>query len=276
MTTNHQVETPEEQLLDCEVIEARELTDDLVLLRLRPPSPLAAGAGQFAMLRLAAGASTDPLLGRPMSILGAGVELQFLIRRLGRGTRILTAAKPGDLVTVLGPVGKNWGDPEPDRELIMVAGGVGLAPLLFAAEELAARGGPRPTFLYGARSASELVLLERLEQVSTLKTATDDGSTGHHGLVTELLEGLAAERSELAVWTCGPEPMMEQVARIALRAGLPCRVSVEARMACGRGLCLGCARPDTQGEPRYVCKDGPVFPAADLYGTLAEAEVTHG
>jgi len=201
-----------------------------------------------------------------MSILEAGDTLRFLIRRCGEGTRILTSLCPGEPVLVLGPFGRAF--PLPDGEakkLLMVAGGVGVAPMEFAARECSALG-IRPTFLYGARTAEELVLLEELREVAEVELATDDGSLGHHGLVTELLEvALKGAESVDGVWTCGPEPMMAAVARIAGAFEVSCLVSVEARMACGRGLCLGCALPDREGEPRYVCKDGPVFDATEMY-----------
>lgn len=254
------------EVLGCAVIESTRLADDLVLLRLEPPRRLEARPGQFAMLRPTAPRG-PALLGRPMSILGAGAEASFLIRRCGPGTEHLAALRPGDRVAVLGPLGRGWGEPAAGAAPIMVAGGVGLAPLLCAARELAGRG-LRATMLYGGRRASQLVLLDDVASVAALEVATDDGSAGHHGPVTDLLEAaLRARAMPAEVWTCGPEAMMERVARIAFTAGARCKVSLEARMACGRGLCLGCARPGAEGGagPRYVCSDGPVFDAAEIY-----------
>ena len=251
--------------LVCEVERTTWLTADLALLELRPPEPVTALPGQFALLRpLDIGPA--PLLGRPMSVLAAGDTLRFLVRRCGEGTRLLTSRAPGDRVLVLAPLGRPFGplDARESAKLALVAGGVGLAPLAFAARGLAATG-LRPLFLHGARRASELVLGDELSAAVELRLSTDDGSAGHHGPVTDLLE-VALERREVdRVWTCGPEPMMAAVARLARSHGVPCQVSVEARMACGRGLCLGCARPDVRGEPRYVCHEGPVFEAEDLY-----------
>jgi len=252
------------ELLDCAVVEARRLADDLILLRLAPPRRFVAEPGQFAMLRPTAPRGIA-LLGRPMSVLGAGDEASFLIRRCGQGTEALAALRAGDRVAVLGPLGRGWGSPATGAAPVLVAGGVGLAPLLFAAREMAGRG-LRARVLYGARTASQLVLTDDAATVAALEVATDDGSAGHHGPVTELLEpALRAAGGAAEVWTCGPEGMMERVARIALGAGLRCKVSLEARMACGRGLCLGCARLDATGAPRYVCSDGPVLDAELVY-----------
>lgn len=255
--------TEEQTLADCAVIQSRQLTDELFLLRLKPPKPIPALPGQFAMLK-ATEVSYHPLLLRPMSILSAGDELTFLIRRCGQGTELLTSLRPDQAVTVIGPVGQGW--PEPKKEsLIFVAGGVGLAPLLFAARHLSADQGQKPVFLYGAKNSSDLVLLDEIEKVAELRIATDDGSRGHHGLVTELLDSAIKETEHTEIWTCGPEKMMDTVVSIAFKHNVDCTVSVESRMACGRGLCLGCAREDASGVPKYVCKDGPVFDAKVLY-----------
>lgn len=248
----------------CRVVEVKALTVDLFTLRVRPARPVSAAPGQFAMLRMAS-QRLHPLLGRPMSILEAGEDLRFLIRRCGQGTKLLTSMLPGDEVAVLGPSGRGWGEPRSDAALVLVAGGVGLAPLLFAAREHAAIG-RRPRLLYGARARSELVLLDEAAKATTLEISTDDGSHGHHGLVVDLLDAaLRSAEGSLEVWTCGPEPMMEAVAQRAWANGVPCKVSVEARMACGRGLCLGCARIDARGVPKYVCSDGPVFGSEEIY-----------
>jgi len=260
--------TTGEAFLRCEVEERQWLAENLALLRLHPPRPLPARAGQFAMLRGAWGSA--PLLGRPMSILAAGERIDFLIRRCGEGTSLLTALEAGGPVDLLGPLGRGFGDAPAGCRVVLVAGGCGLPPTLLAARELASAG-HRPIFLYGARSATDLVLRDEVAAVAELRVATDDGSEGHGGLVTGLLEGAIADAgdgdpSRAAVWCCGPEAMMRAVARLALGGGSRCLVSVEERMACGRGLCLGCARIDAEGTPRYVCVDGPVFDAAELYG----------
>lgn len=254
------------QRLECTVEGTEWLAPDLALVRLRPPRPVAARAGQFALLRLMDG-RLHPLLGRPMSILEAGETLRFLVRRCGEGTNLLTSRRPGEPVLVLGPYGRPFQLSElGGKKLVMVAGGVGLAPMAFAARECSSRGS-RPVFLYGAREAKELVLLDELRVVADVELATDDGSAGHHGFVTELLDTLLERTTQVdEIWTCGPEPMMAAVAGIASSHGVPCVVSVESRMACGRGLCLGCAIPDHGGKPRYVCCDGPIFDAKEMYG----------
>lgn len=260
-----------QRFVDCRVLRRDSLTEDLHHLVVEPSSEstLDAEPGQFAMIK-ANRAGLHPLLARPMSILRAGRRLEFLVRRCGQGTALITEMSAGDGLTVLGPFGNSW-FPRAARQsgaLVMVAGGVGLAPLLFAAERLVSQGASQPLFLYGAREASELVMLDRIEACAALETATDDGSAGAKGFVTDLLEQhlRAGEVSE--VWSCGPEPMMARVAQLCAMNDVSCRVSIEARMACGRGLCLGCARLDLEGEPVYVCRDGPIFDAATLYPPL--------
>lgn len=121
------------------------------------------------------------------------------------------------------------------------------------------------------------MLLDEADRATTLLLATDDGSEGFNGHVTELLaETLARGKGPFEVWTCGPEPMMRKVASMTRELGIPCQVSIEARMACGRGLCLGCAREDAQGVPMYVCRDGPVFSAKDIYGAAALSSSSEG
>jgi dihydroorotate dehydrogenase electron transfer subunit len=256
-------ELPPETLQRCEVRQVRQVSDDLFLVVLQPPQPISAEPGQFAMLK-PCNATHHPLLGRPMSILDAGQRLTFLMRRCGEGTRVLTQLTTGDEVDVLLPLGGSWGTPA-GGPVVAVAGGVGVAPLLFAARRLAAQG-QRMLFLYGARQAKQLVLTEEIAEVAELRLATDDGSQGHHGPVTDLLVRKLGTRPGAEVWTCGPEKMMERVAAVASQYDCSCKVSVEARMACGRGLCLGCAHLDKMGEPRYVCREGPVFDGGEIYG----------
>jgi dihydroorotate dehydrogenase electron transfer subunit len=247
-------------LFEARVVENRPLGRGGFVLVLGGCEALAsARPGQFIMLRGAWG--RDPLLPRAFSILrtldGGGCEL--LIKTVGRGTRLLEGAEPGARMSVLGPLGRPFPEPAPGQ--ILVAGGVGLAPLLWHALEAHAAGIPT-VMCYGARSQADLVLLDRIP--GELLITTEDGSRGLHGRVT-----LAVEKvSGTTVLTCGPNPMMKAVAEIARARGLHCVVSVEGEMACGIGACLGCALPTVNpddGRPfHYACVDGPVFDAAKI------------
>jgi dihydroorotate dehydrogenase electron transfer subunit len=156
---------------------------------------------------------------------------------------------------------------------VLVAGGVGVAPLLFLARELA-ENGVRPLALYGARTAADLPLAADLEAVAELRVATEDGGRGVRGRVTVLLEAalddLAAAGQSVKIYTCGPDAMMAAVAAVAAVRGLPCEVSLETPMACGYGVCLGCPVPrapratEGGGPPGYLyaCTEGPCVDAA--------------
>lgn len=218
-------------------------------------TPLEAEAGQFAMVRGAQWGEA-PFLPRPMSILTGGKRPSILVKVVGEGSRRLAASEPGDLFTVLAPLGRPWSPCPEDRVPVLVAGGVGVCPLLFLSRTLADHG-HRPIALYGGRCASDLALEDELAEVSDLRVATEDGSLGTMGRVTVPLEKALAETKDRAkVYACGPEPMMAAVVAMARKAGVPCEVSLETVMACGYGVCLGCAVPKVGGGFLYACSDG--------------------
>jgi dihydroorotate dehydrogenase electron transfer subunit len=217
--------------------------------------------GQFYMLRGDWGA--DPLLGRPISILGEDVEdgtVRFLIKEVGEGTRRLCALEPGAAVFGLGPLGRPF--PLPERgaaPVALVGGGVGVPPMIYLAGRLRERDLPF-RFFQGARTASDLLCLDDLAGAGVDPVlTTEDGGLGLRGLVTEPLAGRLGELS--AVYACGPEGMLKAVQ--ALCAGrVPSFLSLEARMGCGYGVCLGCVVPvERGGKKSYerVCAEGPVF-----------------
>jgi len=225
--------------------------------------------GQFVMLRGAWG--RDPLLPRAFSILrtlpDGGCEI--LVKAVGRGTRLLATLEAGAELAVLGPLGRPFPAPERGRTDLLVAGGVGLAPLLWHAEVAHAAGLTTELF-YGARSARDLVLLDEIARAGCrLHLTTEDGSAGLTGRVTAALDARLRD-GDLGenphVLTCGPNPMMKAVAELAHAQSLPCLASVEGEMACGIGVCLGCAVP-LKNDTRpfgYACVDGPVFDAARI------------
>jgi len=219
--------------------------------------------GQFYMLRGEWGA--DPLLPRPLSILGEDAPagtIRFLLKVVGQGTRRLYELEPGQKVTGLGPLGRPFPRevfPE-DRPAVLVGGGVGVPPLVFLAEALR-REGSAFTFLQGARTRDDLLLLDELAAIGVSPViTTEDGSAGEKGLVTAPLER-ALSKGSSAAYACGPEGMLKAVARMS--AGrTPSHLSLEARMGCGYGVCLGCVVAVKRGGQRVyerVCQEGPVF-----------------
>jgi dihydroorotate dehydrogenase electron transfer subunit len=212
--------------------------------------------GQFAMLGLDPRAlRLDPLLPRPMAVYrGRGERLEFRFKPVGRGTRLLGALAPGAELGVVGPLGNGF-EPAGARA-ILVGGGTGIASLY----ELAASAPAGLRVLLGGRTRDDILGLDDFAALPiALEIATEDGSLGARGLVTERL----APRAGDTVYACGPTPMMRRCAELARDAGARCSVSLEAHMACGFGVCLGCAVP-TPDRFRYVCTHGPVFDAAAL------------
>jgi dihydroorotate dehydrogenase electron transfer subunit len=220
------------------------------------PSGIQASAGQFMMIRGAEWGDA-PLLPRPMSYLTGGGTPSVLIKVLGDGTSRMARAVPGEPFTLLGPLGNRWRPPAGGRPLL-VAGGVGIAPLLFFARELHARG-VRPLAIYGGRTSRDLPLEDELAEVSELLLTTEDGSRGHRGRVTDLLGELLSSGTE--VYTCGPDRMMAAVAAVCAERDVPCEVSLETPMACGYGVCLGCPVPTADDGYIYACVQGPCIDA---------------
>ncbi len=233
------------------------------LIRFVAAPPLAATPGQFVMVRGAWG--RHPVLGRAFSLVEDGSAGAILARVVGEGTRLLAGLRPGDPLSVLGPSGRGFEPSASDRSALLIAGGAGVAPLVFLAERLFADG-RRPRFFYGARSADELPLRERVDACSELVVATEDGSAGEHGLITEPLARALEDEQRPQLFACGPEPMLQVVARLAVERGTPCQVALESPMACGMGTCKGCAILAADRSYRYVCSDGPVFAAEEIFG----------
>jgi len=225
--------------------------------------------GQFVMLSagvLAAVQRSDPLLPRPMAVYrqraaNGATEVEILFKRHGRGTALLAEARPGERVRLVGPLGRGFALAPPGEAPILVAGGTGIASVYELAAQLADASLPA-TVLLGARSADDLMGEADFEALpGSLRIATEDGSRGERGLVTDLLERELASATRPRVYACGPTPMMRRTAEIARAAGAPCSVSLENPMACGFGVCLGCAAPLAEGGFALVCRDGPVFDA---------------
>jgi dihydroorotate dehydrogenase electron transfer subunit len=219
--------------------------------------------GQFVHVRVHGG--LDPLLRRPLSLhrrnAGEGwIELLFKVT--GRGTRILAGREPGEDLDVIGPLGNGF--PDPEDALCMVGGGMGVAPLGAVVEDVCGGGG-RVKVLIGARSAAALLCVEEFQGLGAeVQVATEDGSAGFTGLVSELLGELPVPGG---IFCCGPSGMTKAIVRYALEHDVRCWASVEERMGCGIGMCRGCAVPVAEGDGvvyKRVCRDGPVFTAGQL------------
>lgn len=222
--------------------------------------------GQFVMLSPGARGSSerdDPLLPRPMAVYreaSAGVEILYKIH--GRGTALLADARAGQRVRLVGPLGRGFPLPAAGSRVLLVGGGTGIASLFELARRAA--GAADTCVLLGARAADDLMGRADFAALgATLRVATEDGSEGLRGQVTDLLrEELSA--GPAPVYACGPTAMMRAAAELARGAGARAWVSLENPMACGFGVCLGCAAPLAGGGFGLVCRDGPVFDAADV------------
>jgi dihydroorotate dehydrogenase electron transfer subunit len=254
---------------DARIAENRPLGAGYFVLRLSGcESLVGAHPGQFVMIR--GDWERDPLLPRAFSLMsiGPGGRADVLAKTVGRGTALLERALPGARLAVLGPLGSRFPEPRADTLDLLVAGGVGLPPMYMQAERAAQLGlVDRCEMLYGGRGAADLVLLAEMKGMGLpLHLTTEDGAAGTKGLVTAALEArLAAHRGRpMRVMGCGPNGMLWAIARIAKAQEIPCFISLEERMACGIGVCLGCAVPARSRPFRYVCSNGPVFDAADV------------
>lgn len=263
------------------VIENRPLTGGHFVLSVRSAlQAQAARPGQFAMIRLLG--HSDVLLRRPMSIYDVRPDenrvsararpslLDFLYKVVGRGTALMAALKPGDRVGLLAPLGHGFfaedylTEARASDEVLHVAGGIGIAALLLPARELAAAGVKQRLF-FGGRTRADLVGVNEFKPyVTEAVLATEDGSRGHRGFVTRPLGNYLDSRRgrRLLILACGPWAMLEATVTLARRYGQRCLVSMENRMGCALGVCLGCSiRVQGEGHAAYerVCTEGPVF-----------------
>lgn len=222
--------------------------------------------GQFVMVK--AGVGKDPLLRRPFSIhqVTSNGRVQLYFKVVGRGTKMLARVRPGETLNVFGPLGRGYRLQEKTPS-VLVGGGLGVAPLLFLAKENCRikKNCENDIVILGARHKNDLApLLDDFNQFGLrLLTATDDGSLGHHGFVTDVLRTIDVPLG-VTVYACGPEPMMAAVAKYSRTIGAQCQVSIESVMACGMGACLGCSKPAKNGTYTHVCLNGPVYNAEEL------------
>ncbi|MFW5906376.1 MAG: dihydroorotate dehydrogenase electron transfer subunit [Desulfobia sp.] len=254
-----------------DVEENRFCADDVLTMRLSCPGiGEKAEPGQFVMIRAAEVKSDDPLLPRPFSIHWAdseGFEIHYRI--VGRGTRYLSQLSSGDQLYAYGPLGRGF-IVEPGENQLIVGGGMGVAPLLFLAGRIRTYlPDSRLQVVIGARCYSEITSKDRFNRLADkVRVATEDGSLGIQGLVTDLLDHSALKDCSHKVYSCGPMPMLKAVSQWCGGKGWRCQVSIETVMACGIGACLGCvveAGDDLDGRYLHVCSEGPVFDSSRLW-----------
>lgn len=255
------------------LLDAREVMTRTVLLRLEAPEIAHGGRpGQFVMVRCAEEGSLDPFLRRPLAlhrIDRVRGEVDLLVRVVGHGTAWLALRRPGDAIELLGPLGQGFSLDPRTGNLLLLAGGMGIAPLRAMADEAIERD-CAVVLVLGARSAGELYPAPLLPAAVELHLSTDDGTAGTCGLAIDLLAdpdlGLLSWADQ--VMACGPRPLLRcladvvQANRLHWRRGFA-QVSLEERMACGVGACLGCVVATRTGY-QQVCRDGPVFDLRDL------------
>ncbi len=267
------------------IIANRNVSPGYYRMRMHCPGAAARSKpGQFVMVR--AGSSIDPLLRRPFAVhrvcgksgaapaAGSPSCIEILYRIAGKGTLLLSRMKTGEEIDLLGPLGSGFSQPPGIETAVLVAGGIGVAPLLPLAQFLGRRkrAVSRTVIIGGATRGDILCRGDFKETGARVVVSTEDGSAGVRGLATDLLEqaldALAPQAAaHLALYACGPLPLLQRVAAMAREHAVSCQVSLESTMACGVGACLGCSVPVRSGRGRAasyqrVCKEGPVFDSA--------------
>ncbi len=250
-------------LLDLTITENRFIGESHILMKLTSNEKLPEVVpGQFVEVRI--DHTPTVFLRRPISINFVDYktnELWLLIQLVGDGTNHLSTLKAGDVVNIIMPLGNGFSKPTNARDkVLLVGGGVGIAPLLMLGAELK-RDGFQIDYLLGACSASGLLLLEEFRKYGDVYVTTEDGSEGETGYVTN--HSILKKQRYAKIYTCGPTPMMRSIAAFVVKENVDCEVSLENKMACGLGACLCCVTETTAGH-KCVCSDGPVFNIKDL------------
>lgn len=223
-----------------------------------------AQAGNFVMI--AASSTTEPLLKRPFGIFKVEPPHIWLYYEIvGKGTQLMSGLKPGDRVRVIGPLGNSF-PPAAGKNILMVAGGRGIAPVYYAIDSYTASGDNEVYLIYGARSKDDLNLQDEIGKLPLKKTFlyTDDGSAGTRGFVTsDILDIIEKYKIDMTI-SCGPDAMFEGLNRVIGGKGQENYASLEAHMGCGFGICYSCVVKNTSGDYKKVCSDGPVFKLEEI------------
>ncbi len=245
-----------ERIFDAEILSNEEVAEKIYRLTVDAPSlERNARAGQFVQVKI----SDEFTLRRPLGIASTiSGHVKIFYRVVGRGTETLSTKKTGEHLNILGALGNGYSTRE--GKVLLVGGGMGLAPLLLAAEKFSA------DVLMGGRNQGEVLFWQEefKPHADKIFITTDDGSYARKGFAVDLLPDILAAENYSAILTCGPEIMMRGVAKFAHEKNLPCEVSFERRMACGLGACLSCSI-DTLNGRKKVCKDGPIFNAKEVF-----------
>ena len=256
------------KLFKATVIENRSLIKDHYLLTLRPLKKTNKNRpGNFFMISVQSG--LDPLLKRPFSVhRSTDKEFQILYRVVGKGTTILSTKKPGNVLDLIGPLGNTFPINNKSKN-ILVAGGLGIAPIFGLADSIVNSPAPeQPLLFYGARTGKEVLCKKDLSAIGVKPViATNDGTTGKKGNIVNVLKQFIISDSinvkEYTIYACGPKPMLKALSALATKIGMRGYAALEQSMACGVGTCLGCVVHTTGGLKR-VCKEGPVFPMEEI------------
>lgn len=250
--------------VNAEVIAKEEVIPGVFSLTIISPEiSRNAKPGQF--VHLTCNHNREFMLRRPFSIhrVVPGRAFEILFQVVGKGTEVLSKVRIHDILNVIGPLGNGFTYSEKISSALLIAGGLGVAPLIYLAEELTSMQVKLYPML-GAQTKTKLVRYIDFKRMGK-KTyaATEDGSFGHEGTVVDLLNRTIHQLRPGIIYACGPVPMLKRIAQTADDFGVECQVSLETKMACGVGVCLGCACVTKQGY-KMVCKDGPVFNARDI------------
>lgn len=252
------------QLTHGQVLSIQNIGSDVFVMRLFCPEiAKVARPGQFVHVKC--GNDRDYILRRPFSIhrVTSDSAFELLIRKVGRGSGYLASAAPQSQLDMIGPLGRGFDIPEDTRKAVVVAGGLGVAPIMFLAEQLIARH-IRLYSVLGAATRDELHYYMDFKRMGRdVYVATDDCSQGYGGVCSDLVPQAIEDCSPDLIYACGPNAMLAAVADFAREYKVPCQVSLESYMACGIGACLSCACETTDG-PARVCLEGPVFDAAEI------------
>ena len=249
------------------VLENKKITSQCYKLRLRAKNiAREAQPGQFLHIRIS-NKNQKPFLRRPFAVHNTENKNEFslLYKIRGETTKLMRELKKGDKIDVIGPLGSGFKPSHEARKYVLVAGGIGFAPLFFLAKKLA-DDKKEVIFVCGARTKNELLCAKELSQIKIKPVlATDDGSRGIRGNVNDLLNNYLTKnrKDKIEVFAAGPGMMLKEAARICKKAGVRLEVSMDEIMACGVGVCLGCAVKTKNGY-KLACKDGPVFKAEDI------------
>ena len=246
------------------LLENKQLNKDNFKLVLQSPVPIAdLFPGQFINVEIKD--ASEIFLRRPFSILDVDYQqrtISLLVKILGRGSKKLTEAKAGDTISAIFPLGKSFTLPEKNDRILLIGGGSGVAPMLFLSK-ICGLNPENVSVLIGARSAGDHVDVSEYNSFGNFYFATEDGSLGEKGYVTNHSVFTNQLNQFTKIYTCGPDLMMKAIGRTAIENNVFCEVSLENMMACGFGVCLCCVE-DTKAGHKCVCTDGPVFNVNDL------------